>query len=104
MKYSMFFYKRSLARASSEDLRLAAEAVVDAAIICNASRGRVLAVDFESTPELAEDSCGSPDSDGQCCSSAGCSSGGSITSGLSRERLIKALLENPIRTAELFSR
>lgn len=99
MKYSMFFYKRSLARASSEDLRLAAEAVVDAAIICNASRGRVLAVDFESHPGLADGCCGVPDSDGQCCESGGINPSGRI-----RERLIKSLLENPTRTAELFSR
>ena len=104
MKYSMFFYKRSLARASSEDLRLAAEAVVDAAIICNASRGRVLTVDFESHPELGEGCCGGPDSGGQYSDGQCCESGGINPSGRIRERLVKSLLENPARTAELFSR
>lgn len=88
MKYSMFHYRRSLSRASDGDLRRAAEAVVDAALICQASRGNILCGD------PADASYEGEFGDGKALSEARNSE--------LRERLIEAILKDPSRTTELF--
>lgn len=101
MKYSMFFYRRSLARAGNEELRRAAEAVVDAAIVCNASQGRYLPLQFEMDSAIDPDC--DPESDGQCCL-GGLERSATGRSSQVREKLIKSILRSPARTAELFNK
>ena len=88
----MFFYKRSLARANGDDLRKAAEAVVDAAILCHGSSGRFLDKSSSIKPDLGDDYYDSPNS--ECDSHLH----------QLREQMIETILHDPARTAELFSR